>query len=101
MSALKHTPGPWSAEIGDGGEFGDWAEIHGPGRVHPIAEIAMTQGTPFGLEDEANAILIAAAPDLLKALRRIAAKCSAPHKEQDDCTCCLARAAIAKAEGRS
>jgi len=55
-------------------------------------------------EDRANALLIAAAPDLLEACKRLLAStgdaCGVigyPHDEAT-CSCCAARAAIAKAE---
>lgn len=98
----KHTPGPW---IGAGPSFGDplprytteiVTEWEGEGgEVLAICELPLHH---HDNENEANARLIAAAPDLLKALRDLLA-------EADDviATCPLtraaARAAIAKAEG--
>ena len=55
---MKHTPGPWTAEYdnrGNGG-FGEWYNV-GPARVYIVGE-----------SSEADARLIAAAPDLLEAL---------------------------------
>ena len=96
MSA-KHTPGPWSFGYGMTQEHGyvlgvgvntkpDWTvvcAVSRPGDVNAI--------------DEANARLIAAAPDLLEALKAIAdaadeKRVTAEHYE-------VARAAIAKAIG--
>jgi hypothetical protein len=95
MAETKHTPGPWTAEMGAGkgawvkGSTGEWSAL------------------ACGDTDEsanANAALIAAAPDLLSACRaalaafdgsniRIAAEYVGAVGELRD--------AIAKAEGRS
>ena len=91
MSA-KHTPGPWKATCRDmiykGGdwsedEFLQW-EVEGP-------------RAPFGRGDffQADAQLIAAAPELLEALQDLCdtlGECGMTEK---------ARAAIAKAEGQA
>lgn len=90
MSEAKHTPGPWRGDC----------EIIGNSRV--VATTAWCSG--FKEEDEANARLIAAAPDLLAALKRITAGLS----DAEDLRALIkgdevkqARAAIAKAEPRS
>jgi hypothetical protein len=61
---MSHTPGPWNASGWEpGGERGPWAVFAPgaePGRKQP-AEC-------YGPDREANARLIAAAPDLLNAL---------------------------------
>ncbi|MCF3478937.1 hypothetical protein GUV60_02540 [Stenotrophomonas maltophilia] len=106
MSHTKHTPGPWVIEKLSGG-WGVIAPNWGYVAFH------VTSDLPHWNEgQEANRRLIAAAPDLLEALERIAR----PH----DCGCVpctgqcrsqialeiaveemqeLARAAIAKATG--
>ena len=108
MSA--HTPGPWKVEYSEGDE---WEVLAGANL--PIAYISGWAGRSI----EANARLIAAAPDLLVALKRledlagqIGPRIIIPKAEHgtiriiaelgalaDACT--AARAAIAKAEGQS
>jgi hypothetical protein len=89
----KHTPGPWVAKDDGVGPYIMAGEI----------DIAMAVG-PFSydymeLEVNANARLIAAAPELFEALQRCAALLSRYPKHDDAWR--QARAAIAKAEGRS
>ena len=86
----KHTPGPWKATCRDMTyKGGDWSEdeflqweVEGP-------------RAPFGRGDffQADARLIAAAPDLLEALRQIEAA-----TVDGGTVNTIARAAIAKAE---
>ena len=89
----KHTPGPWEArEVSQ-----NWIEILASDLV--IGTVLPTQYVSLGRspEQQANARLIAAAPELLEALH-------AMLDEHADCKGCdasnLAFAAIAKAEGR-
>lgn len=81
----KHTPGPWTA--GNGGPLKDWPEVSANGKV--IARL-------FDLNTEADARLVAAAPELLAA-------CSALLKAHDydaiETVKHMAIDAIAKAEG--
>lgn len=87
MSKQKtsHTPGPWEV-----------FESHTGHYVLDSAEQAAVCKLEWCLEAEANARLIASAPDLLSVLKRLCSKAGA---------CCdggawrEARAAIAKAEG--
>jgi hypothetical protein len=90
----KHTPGPWTIEKS---EFGDhW--VRQPG----IAGFSICLiGHP---EQEANARLIAAAPDLLFAAKDAVESCPGYvrgfHDIKDECSfCMLLKEAIAKAEG--
>lgn len=86
----SHTPGPWNSD--------DWGKISADdgravafaaGARVDVADVESRNG-----EASANARLIAAAPDMYRALRVMARHHSAsPHIG-------LARAAIAKAEGR-
>ena len=92
-----HTPGPW--RIGDAGNT-----IFGPpnGRPSPqrIADLACT-------DHKANGRLIAAAPEMLEALRAILRECAITHKhwgegsnlKEANAAVDSARAAIARAEG--
>ena len=91
----NHTPGPWTVE-GASGESGEAEVIESDNRI--IAWTADSLGSDsFGIledEDRANARLIAAAPDLLAALRKAAdymAEMGHPANVLDE-----ARAAIAK-----
>lgn len=65
MSGVKHTPGPWFEQVG----FSDDVEITAESREGMVAICAMDLGFTghIGVEQEANARLIAAAPDLLEA----------------------------------
>lgn len=88
----SHTPGPWRCSCGGG-------EVIGNSRV--VATMAWCSG--FGPEDEANASLVAAAPDLLGALRFILAFYEPGQRHLDTNAWKVAeasaRAAVAKAEG--
>ena len=79
MSA--HAPGPWRASFG---------AIIPPGKGHFIASV--NRRNPNA---EANALLIAAAPELLAALRDLLSAIGG--EESTDIWCQNARAAIAKA----
>ena len=94
----KHTPGPWSVSGRDGDEI--WA-------ARTFGATAIATVDP-GEDSRANARLIAAAPDLLVALKEIAkgegpfsrrplehAANTIEHMKE------IARAAIAKTEGRT
>ena len=95
---MKHTPGPWEvhSNIGKKGELGIVAEsapcviAHGMSEKH-WPEIA-----------QANAALIAAAPEMLEALKTLADYVFREESKQNICSSAWmdARKAIAKAEGR-
>lgn len=95
----KHTPGPWF--VVDRGSKGNpmmsvMAErIRGKGPSHEVA-ICATGDSPQEMED-ANARLIAAAPELLAALHAVVCQ---PGFEPDEPYGVQVLAAIAKAEGR-
>lgn len=108
MSA--HTPGPWV--VADDVVF----QVRAHNQQMLVAEVRgwgwLTGGGGLALSDEeaekiqkANARLIAAAPELLDALKNLEAACAAVASWSDDCldfsdaTRVAARAAIAKAEG--
>jgi hypothetical protein len=104
MSA--HTPGPWTniSDPAPNGRFGG---------MEPMALVSTHAGrtcidcTGSGVDyahDRANAILIAAAPDLLAELRNVLEWLDDGNRVlSGDCAADVARArdAIAKAEGRS
>ena len=85
----KHTPGPWFSQYDDNGFY----EI---GSESVTFTLAFTYGE--GDTDEANARLIAAAPDLLEALQDVLLELESigPMEKID-----RARAAIAKATGEN
>lgn len=118
MSESKHTPGPWvSSKFGfqvlTGDSWNTICELRGP------AEWEDKRGSyeqEFeGQIQQANARLIASAPDLLEALDNLLHAYSEPDRrlccEGRDCGCMgatvhqeaehYARKAIARAEGRS
>jgi hypothetical protein len=95
MENAKHTPGPWRSERGNG-DYGRNVTADNGRRI--VCETICA-------EHEANARLIAAAPELLEALHSILEH-SREFGDIEDCETMLARiedkvrAAIAKAEGR-
>ena len=113
MSA--HTPGPWTCEFGrvvsDAPVFG--FSIKAEGRIPAVASAGVaTDGHPLIIapdfralvttgfteeEVEANARLIAAAPDLYEAARHAAMEWRLHGQLTDSCR--VLEAAIAKAEG--
>ena len=87
MTTAKHTPGPWYATtMGKAG----WVDVFAHGVDIPIASTRHQ-------DQEANARLIAAAPELLEALQSVLDNCL---DSEGLCTAhAKARAAIAKATG--
>lgn len=72
MTEAKHTPGPWGIIHGNYGcknihRIGEYPD----GGIFAIQEIGYTHGLSDETEDDANAKLIAAAPDLLSVAKRI------------------------------
>lgn len=101
-AAPQHTPGPWRVTVNGG--FADG---------QPHASVWIEAGTYTSLaslipvrEVQANGRLMAAAPDLLAALKALASFTEDPSMPCDStcepgCIWCAVSAAIAKAEGRS
>lgn len=105
----KHTPGPWNVgKVDPPSKHGDWDDAGGyridadgveqlcyvwnASQRMPLSGL-QADGPPFGSDSgEANARLIAAAPDLLSALTVLADACESMGIPVD-----AARAAIAKA----
>jgi len=86
----QHTPGPWYAQIHSAPLF-TRADIYGPPNgFRQVTEIRSS----FGSDEEkaANARLIAAAPELLEALRGVVELATMPADLRDAC-----RSAITKA----
>jgi len=105
MKTTNHTPGPWAVEtakrfIGDSEETYDslCVTFSSPLRAKLICEL----GADTLPDNPHNANLIAAAPDLLSALRFLLADYVAIEGEKltgSSVPADMARAAIAKAEG--
>ncbi|TLX12106.1 hypothetical protein [Rhizobium sp. MHM7A] len=104
MTESKHTPGPWHVDPKSPEEsfFEDVNVLRHDGLA--IA-VCVHNGDILPPEPEANARLIAAAPDLLEALKEFASMpCETDGAEDLEggcCRTCRARAAIAKAESSS
>lgn len=101
MSGVKHTPGPWFEQTG----FSDDVEITAESREGMVAICSMELGYTgnIGVEQEANARLIAAAPDLLGALEEFSREYDGFEDGNGDPCPVLAkaRAAIDRATGRT
>ena len=116
MNKQAHTPGPWHV-IRDTTNGGDWPEgcelciddVEGGNSERDYCLASVVHGDPDELE--ANAALIAAAPLMYEALRKIVADmdvgrltvnriCGMEDRVSVFANCELARAAIAKSEGR-
>lgn len=93
----KHTPGPWRTFNGTD-VFPDDGDREGE---RQIADCAMSHAMPID-EEQANARLIAAAPELLEALQRLTAEAKLDGMDKRagwDCWVSMADKAIAKATG--
>ena len=114
LATEKHTPGPW--ELYDELHRDEQYVIGIRGTsigTYVIASVDYGYSEPFESQQQANARLIAAAPDLLAALKElgdwVAAGLQASDKAWPDARClqhteeiaARARAAVDKAEGRS
>lgn len=86
---MSHTPGPWSTSPSEPGQ------VIVPSRPKAHQVLADVYGDEE--QAEIDALLMAAAPDLLAACERLLRWASWPHAEED---IAAARAAIAKAKGK-
>jgi len=68
MNQMNHTKGPWECYADLPSADANWHIVTGAGRMRVVANVHIEPGNVM---DEANASLIAAAPDLLDALKRI------------------------------
>ena len=105
MSASKHTPGPWRLEA-DPAHFDSLTTVTGGQRMNaqphawPAYPLTAQVGGMAALHEmQANARLIAAAPELLAALKGMLEVFGDEFGIGDSSVCDDARAAIAKAEG--
>lgn len=114
MKTKKHTPGPWKYQCVNAGNIGSKDAVTveaNDGHIALIKRIMQENGRDtFGhvvkvrrnlLEVKANARLIAAAPDLLEAVKGCDAWLGGIPKERMPGFVAQLRAAIAKAEGAS
>ena len=93
MKEMKHTPGPW--RIGTAPPNGEQAI----GTIRGMMVAVATTGVGMEKETLANARLIAAAPELLEALRGMLEVFGDEFGIGSSETCDAARAAIAKSTG--
>lgn len=113
MNTAQHTPGPWNVtriayDIARGIDSGvrEVKAVRNGGYKRYIADVRSIDSQ--GIDNtEANAALIAAAPDMLEALRAASEwlndmGCEHNETEPDRrCTVCIVNQAITKAEGRT
>ena len=93
----KHTPGPWTVTADGAGWYIECSPERGHSVAYIRAEIGDEDQDTSDDEKESNARLIAAAPELLEALKLIA---NAENSALDLAYCKgIARAAITKATG--
>ena len=94
MSGFKGTPGPWSAVMGS--SF--WTVEEGGGQriANTLDSECVFIGSDEYNHSEANARLIAAAPELLEALYNALAHSLAWQGEPDDFSCSIHRAVVAQ-----
>ena len=98
----KHTPGPWTVTADGAGWYIECAPERGHSVAYIMAEIGEEDPDTSDDEKEANARLIAAAPDLLEALQWLVDILPDPDLDNDELQRTWtrrARAAIAKATG--
>lgn len=102
----KHTPGPWYTDTRNGQQVSvnfntqDVPAYWGVGNGRAAVAHALITGSVAGDEAKANARLIAAAPELLKAAKNVTAHLRGDLLSlKDHAVLDLLRAAIAKAEG--
>ncbi len=97
-----HTPGPWHVREGEYGNLLVECDYKRMTFVLAVCEPHETEDDAARLVREANARLIAAAPDLLEALKsQTCPQCLPSEPDEDVCDQCRKRrAAIAKAGGK-
>lgn len=94
----KHSPGPWTVE--DDEQYPHaFARIKGPAMSLSWPKYASDLTPEQSRQREIDANLIAAAPDLLEALKGLFSIANAEGVVGDDTTIPAALAAISKAEG--
>lgn len=102
MDAPKHTPGPWVHYADLPSAEPSWHIITSANKMRVLANVHIEPGNTV---DEANAALIAAAPDMFEALAnlipRFEAACRATGSDEEFVKAATEahRAALAKATG--
>ena len=91
----KFTPGPWSILFNDKTKV----VLEKSGVAIFVAD-TYAGFTKSDSEQEANAALIAAAPELYKELEKHCALCVMRHPEMEKCKLCETRKVLNKARGR-
>lgn len=105
MSDVNHTPGPWRVEADMRSENPHWENgdeieyLAGWNIISEAGEIVGIEGIIPSDNAEANALLIASAPDLLEALKLTYAALSGVNMNMEVVES-NARAAISKATGK-
>lgn len=106
MASARHTPGPWVVTTCDEGDAEGWVEIQQDGAFHPCPDDICRvhrRGPAGGAHDDGlddgDARLIAAAPDLLAALKALVCAVDGGEECIEDERLAACRAAIARAEG--
>jgi predicted Zn-ribbon and HTH transcriptional regulator len=98
MSEAKHTPGPWSVDDGEWGYV-----VHSSDTSDDVIASLQPADEPAESECLANARLVAAAPDLLDAVRWACKELVKTERQAcmrpTDCVDCPISRAIKKAEG--
>lgn len=101
----KHTPGPWHFDDGGDGDLEIWSAAYHP--TMPLCSVGNYGPAGPSSTDNANARVIAAAPELLEACERVLKESVRVEYDEDGPACAemayevleVVRAAIAKAEG--
>ena len=116
MKEFKGTPGPWqwtedmrdegNALLGANGAYVFYGDNICEGLSNDDGWAARIGGTHSDEESEANARLIAAAPELLEALQSVIAEKAPVYHDcldngEAECIWCVARTVIAKALGET
>ena len=112
MKKPTHTPGPWSTPGLDGGARVASARVNGKANTiaHVYSHLSLDMDADeYNGQQEANAHLIASAPELLGALEALFEHCAMVHKywgdgdNQKEADAAISRAqdAIRKAKGDS
>lgn len=99
----EHTPGPWKVNLSTPADGFECYWITACPVSNQERELATVTG-PHNANNGANAHLIAAAPDLLAALKQMVADYGdvpEPYDSDGQAVISAARAAVAKADGQS